>query len=205
MERTSFFPAYLALTTAAVVWGGSVVAQKVALGAFSPVEVSVFRGIGALAILIPLWWWREGTTTFSPRVIGVFMVLGLGVLGNHLLVLYGLQYIGAGAAGIIIGSSPVITALLSSIILHDVPFRLVWLGCSVSFMGVFFVSGAGNEVVGGDNPLLGGNAGRSRFSELGAVHDREPSCHGTLYSPDCKLDDADVLDSFSNSASLDGT
>jgi len=36
--------------------------------------------------------------------------LGLGVLGNHLLVLFGLQLIGAGAAGIIIGASPAITA-----------------------------------------------------------------------------------------------
>ncbi len=39
--------AHVALITAAVVWGGSVVAQKIALGAFSAVEVSVFRGLGA--------------------------------------------------------------------------------------------------------------------------------------------------------------
>ena len=91
MGRSSEVTAYSALTTAAVVWGGSVVAQKIALGPFSPVEVSVFRGLGALMILIPLWWWREGSATFSLREWGVFGVLGLGVLGNHLLVLFGLQ------------------------------------------------------------------------------------------------------------------
>ena len=52
--------AYAALTTAAIVWGGSIVGQKFALGSFSAVEVSVFRGLGALALLIPLWWWQEG-------------------------------------------------------------------------------------------------------------------------------------------------
>ena len=52
--------AYAALTTAAIVWGGSIVGQKFALGSFSAVEVSVLRGLGALALLIPLWWWQEG-------------------------------------------------------------------------------------------------------------------------------------------------
>ncbi|MEE8613100.1 MAG: EamA/RhaT family transporter, partial [Nitrospirales bacterium] len=69
-------------------------AQKVALGPFSPVEVSVFRGIGALGILIPLWWWQDRSVIqWSARNIGVLTALGLGVLGNHLLVLFGLQYI----------------------------------------------------------------------------------------------------------------
>jgi len=148
--------AYAALTTAAIVWGGSVVAQKVALGPFSPVEVSVFRGVGALMFLVPLWWWKEGNATVSMRDIGIFIALGLGVLGNHLLVLYGLKSIGAGAAGIIIGVGPVITALLSAAILHDVPFRAVGMGCLVSFAGVVLVSGFRSGAGVGENPWLGG-------------------------------------------------
>lgn len=156
MSRSGEAAAYSALTTAAVVWGGSVVAQKIALGPFSPVEVSVLRGLGALMILIPLWLWREGGTTFSLREWGKFVALGVGVLGNHLLVLFGLQFIGAGAAGIIIGASPAITAFLSSLILRDVPFRKVWFGCVMSFAGVVLVSGTGGEDGVGENPLVGG-------------------------------------------------
>lgn len=159
MGRPKESAAYAALATAAVVWGGSVVAQKVALGAFSAVEVSVFRGIGALGILVPLWWWQERTHTSTRlvlRELGVLTALGLAVLGNHLLVLYGLQYIGAGAAGVIIGASPAITAFLSSLILRDVPFRRVWVGCAVSFMGVAFVSGGWATADGGAHPILGG-------------------------------------------------
>ncbi len=148
--------AYSTLTLAAMVWGGSVVAQKVALGPFSPVETSVFRGLGALAILIPLWVWKEGLIQFSGRDWKEFFLLGLGVLGNHLLVLFGLEFIGAGAAGIIIGASPAITAFLSSLILKDLPFRLVWVGCLVSFVGVVVITGRSGFEGVGSNPILGG-------------------------------------------------
>jgi drug/metabolite transporter (DMT)-like permease len=154
--KPSALSAYGALTTAAMVWGGSVVAQKVALGPFSPVETSVFRGLGALSILIPLWLWQEGGKSFSRNDWGVFALLGLGVLGNHLLVLFGLQFIGAGSAGVIIGASPAITAFLSSLILKDVPFRVIWLGCLVSFLGVVVITGQGGMAGSGSNPLLGG-------------------------------------------------
>ncbi|MCZ6801769.1 MAG: DMT family transporter [Nitrospirae bacterium] len=149
--------AYSALVTASIVWGGSVVAQKVALGPFSVVEVSVFRGLGALLILIPLWWWQEkSSTVWNSSDWSLLTVLGLGVAGNHLLILYGLQFIGAGTAGVIIGASPAITALLSSMILKDVPFGKVWLGCAVSFVGVALVSGAQASDGAGSNSLLGG-------------------------------------------------
>ncbi len=154
--KPSVASAYGALTMAAMVWGGSVVAQKIALGPFSPVETSVFRGLGALAILIPLWLWKEGWQQFSKEDWGMFGVLGLGVLGNHLLVLFGLQFIGAGAAGLIIGVSPVITALLSSLILRDVSLRVIWQGCLVSFAGVVVITGRGGMEGVGSNPVVGG-------------------------------------------------
>ncbi len=155
-SKPSAVSAYSALTTAAMVWGGSVVAQKVALGPFSPVETSVFRGLGALAILIPLWLWKEGGGKFSRNDWMLFFLLGLGVLGNHLLVLFGLQFIGAGAAGVIIGASPAITAFLASLILKDIPLRSIWLGCVVSFIGVVVVTGQQGMAGAGSNPLLGG-------------------------------------------------
>lgn len=157
MSSPSKSAAYAALLTASVVWGGSVVAQKVALGAFSAVEVSVFRGLGALCILVPLWWWQEQSgTRLTMRDLGILTALGLGVLGNHLLILYGLQHIGAGAAGVIIGASPAITAFLSSLLLRDIPFSRVWVGCAVSFIGVALVSGGNATTDGGADPVLGG-------------------------------------------------
>lgn len=157
MQKPSVFAAYAALTTSALVWGGSIVGQKLALGAFSAVETSLLRGFGALAILIPLWWWSErGRTTWTARDLRLLSLLGLGVLGNHLLTLFGLRYIGAATAGVIIGASPAITALLSSLLVRDIPFNTVAAGCAVSFAGVALVSGVGGEAPSGDNPWLGG-------------------------------------------------
>ena len=156
MRGPSSALAYAALTTAAILWGGSIVGQKYALSSFSAVEVSVLRGLGALAILVPLWWVQEGKAfALTGRDVRVLTALGLAVLGNHLLTLIGLRYIGAASAGVIIGSSPVITALLSSLLIKDVPFRKVVTGCALSFAGVALVSGGGGGQPG-DNPWLGG-------------------------------------------------
>lgn len=161
MRKPSESAAFAALTVAAVVWGGSIVGQKVALAHFSAVETSVLRGLGALAILIPLWWWQEyrpaGSFKFSPRDFGELSLLGLAVLGNHLLTLFGLRYIGAAAAGVIIGASPVVTALLSSLLVRDLPFRAVAAGCALSFAGVVLVSGVGQAGQAGEQPWLGGS------------------------------------------------
>jgi drug/metabolite transporter (DMT)-like permease len=157
MRTPSELSAYVALLVSAVVWGGSIVGQKFSLGYFSAVETSVLRGLGALVILIPLWWWREGrSVTFTPRDLGRLAILGLAVLGNHLLTLLGLQYIGAAVAGVIIGASPVVTALLSSLLIRDVPFRAVAAGCAVSFAGVLLVSGWGTDSHAGEQPWMGG-------------------------------------------------
>jgi drug/metabolite transporter (DMT)-like permease len=155
MGSPSPFPAYAALVTAAMVWGGSIVFQKLALASFSAVETSVIRGLGALAILIPLWWSQHGGARWARTDWGALTLLGLAVLGNHLLTLFGLRYIAAGAAGVIIGASPVITALLSSLWLRDVPFRAVAGGCALSFIGVALVSGGGAGDAG-RQPVLGG-------------------------------------------------
>jgi drug/metabolite transporter (DMT)-like permease len=68
--------------------------------------------------------------------------------------LIGLKYVSGAVAGVIIGSSPVVTSLLSAMLIQDVPLRAVWLGCLLSFAGVALVSVAGFQAAG-EQPLLG--------------------------------------------------
>lgn len=147
--------AYGSVVLAAILWGGSIVAQKMALGSFSAVEASVLRDIGGLAILLATWWWREGGTfKLTKPDVRLLGLLGLGVLGNHLLILMGLKYVSGAVGGVIIGSSPVVTALLSAMLIRDVPLRAVWAGGLLSFAGVGLVSVAGFQA-SGEQPLLG--------------------------------------------------
>ena len=147
--------AYGSVVLAAVLWGGSIVAQKMALGSFSAVEASVLRDVGGLAILLATWWWQEGgVIKISRPDLRLLGLLGLGVLGNHLLILMGLKYVSGAVGGVIIGSSPVVTALLSAMLIRDVPLRAVWAGAGLSFAGVGLVSVAGFQAAG-EQPLLG--------------------------------------------------
>jgi drug/metabolite transporter (DMT)-like permease len=147
--------AYGSVALAAVLWGGSIVAQKMALGSFSAVEASVLRDIGGLAILLVTWWWQEGgVINISKPDLRLLALLGLGVLGNHLLILMGLKYVSGAVGGVIIGSSPVVTALLSAMLIRDVPLRAVWAGAVLSFAGVGLVSVASFQAAG-EQPLLG--------------------------------------------------
>ncbi|HKT34300.1 MAG TPA: DMT family transporter [Nitrospira sp.] len=147
---------YGAIVVAAMLWGGSIVAQKVALSGFSAVEASVLRDLGGLVILITMWWWQSGSLApLTRRDYRTLALLGLGVLGNHLLILIGLKYVSGAVAGVIIGSLPVVTALLSAVFIQDVPLRAVWSGSLLSFLGVGLVSVAGFSAAG-ERPLLGG-------------------------------------------------
>lgn len=156
MRNPTDMAAYGALTLAAVLWGGSIVAQKMALGSFSAVEASVLRDIGGLAILLATWWWQDGTLAKLTKAdVRTLFWLGLCVLGNHLLILIGLRYVSGAVAGVIIGSSPVVTALLSAVLIQDVPLRTVWAGGVLSCAGVSLVLTAGFSAAG-DQPVLGG-------------------------------------------------
>lgn len=147
--------AYGSVVLAAVLWGGSIVAQKMALGSFSAVEASVLRDVGGLVILLATWWWQEGgVIKISRSDLRLLGLLGLGVLGNHLLIMMGLKYVSGAVGGVIIGSSPVVTALLSAMLIRDVPLRAVWAGAGLSFAGVGLVSVAGFQAAG-EQPLLG--------------------------------------------------
>ena len=155
MSQPSTTMAYGSVVLAAALWGGSIVAQKMALTSFSAVEASVLRDIGGLAILLATWWSKEGgamrVSGADARLLGL---LGLGVLGNHLLILMGLNYVSGAVGKVIIGSSPVVTSVLSAMLIKDVPLRAVWAGALLSFAGVGVVSVAGFQAAG-DQPLLG--------------------------------------------------
>jgi drug/metabolite transporter (DMT)-like permease len=133
--------AYASLTTAAVLWGGSVIAQKWGVSYFTPLRLAFLRGIGATLFLLPVWIGsKERKREFQREDFFAFFLLAfLAMIGNQLSNYYGLQSIPASEAGMIMGLTPVLTVLLSSSFFHEPMSRRRTAGGLISFLGVLLV------------------------------------------------------------------
>ena len=133
--------AYASLTTAAVLWGGSVIAQKWGVSFFSPLRLALLRGIGATLFLLLMWVGsKEKKRAFSPKDFSSFFLLAfLAMIGNQLSNYYGLRTIPAAEAGMIMGLTPVLTVLLSSFFFYEPMSRRRTAGGLISFAGVMLV------------------------------------------------------------------
>jgi drug/metabolite transporter (DMT)-like permease len=133
--------AYASLTIAAVLWGGSVIAQKWGVSFFSPLRLALFRGIGATLCLLPLWLGSKAHRgAFRAGDLPDFFLLAfLAMIGNQLFNYYGLRTIPASEAGMIMGLTPVLTVLLSSFFFKEPLTRRKTGGSLLSFAGVLLV------------------------------------------------------------------
>jgi drug/metabolite transporter (DMT)-like permease len=128
------------LIGAAVIWGGSVVAQKFALQTWNPYFVLFIRGSGTLLFILPFMWIKD---PFHLQTIwnNKLNLLGVSMTGfaNSFFVLLGLQYTSAMEAGMIMGSTPIVTALMLAILGKQSLDRVGWIGCLLTFFGVTLV------------------------------------------------------------------
>ncbi|MHB8481283.1 MAG: DMT family transporter [Nitrospiria bacterium] len=128
------------LVAAAMIWGGSIVAQKAALQIWNPYFILLVRGGGTLLLIFPYLMFKnqiQPSLLFKDR----FRLAGISITGlaNSLFVLLGLQYTSAMEAGMIMGSTPILTALmLVSLGKRSLDGR-GWLGCVITFLGVVLV------------------------------------------------------------------
>lgn len=141
MSSRSDRAAYLSLTTASLLWGGSVIAQKWGVTFFPPVQLALARGTGATLCLLPLWL-RTRRTGVAWRAADLFLFLVLGFLSmvaNQLFNYYALRLITASEAGMIIGLTPVVTVLLAPLFFREPLTRKRIAGSLLSFLGVILI------------------------------------------------------------------
>lgn len=144
---------------AAVSWGASFVAIKVALRTLSPLPLVWLRfgmGVGILAIFTVL---RKEKDPLSVREWALVVLLGfLGVPFHHLIQSTGLKTAQAAASAWIISSMPVFIALLGCLFLHETMTRRRWCGLGMAAIGVLLV-------------VTRGDPKRLLFSDPGSVGD----------------------------------
>lgn len=135
----------LALGATLVLWASAFAGIRAGLHAYSPGQVAVLRFLVAsltLAIYAGVAHLRLPKLRDIP---GLALTGIIGITFYNLALNYGETRVSAGAASLLIASTPIWTALLASIALHErIPPR-VWLGVAVSFGGVALIASGEGE------------------------------------------------------------
>ena len=132
--------ALIAVAATVLVWGGSYSAIRIALAGLLPVEIAVLRYFVAaivsviyLVVVRP----RMPSTTALLRLAttGVLYVVGFAVLLNS-----GQETVSAAVASFIVGTSPVMIAIIAVVMLGEPFGRISWLGALISFAGIGLIA-----------------------------------------------------------------
>ncbi len=139
--------ALLALTTAAVLWGTAVPLSKSALSGLGPLWLTVFRfGISGLLLMVTLRPSLKGT--FRPNLL-IWGAIGYG--GSIAVQNLGIARTSVTHAALIIGTVPVVVAVMAVVFQKARVSAIAWGGFALSTAGIALVAGAG----GGSSSLLG--------------------------------------------------
>ena len=130
----------LALGATVFFWASAYAGIRDALQAFGPGEVALARLIVA-AVVLALY--AVATRMRMPEARDLPVILFAGLLAfavYHVALNYGEITVSAGAAGVLIATAPVYTALLAAAFLGERLRPLGWAGMVVSFTGAALIS-----------------------------------------------------------------
>lgn len=139
--------ALLALAAALLLWASAFAGIRAGLRAYSPGQLAVLRFVVASAVLA-LYASVAHFRRPKGRDIPGFLLSGIiGISFYNLALNYGETRVSAGAASLLIASTPIWTALLASFTLHERLTPRRWMGILVSFAGVALIaSGEGQGI-----------------------------------------------------------
>jgi drug/metabolite transporter (DMT)-like permease len=157
----------LLLVTMVVIWGSNFSLVKVALRDFPEIAFNAFRlVIASTLFLLALWQTRKKTSSTEitrpmTRADWKRLVV-LGIIGHlvyQLCFLAGVKRTSVGNGSLIMGTTPVVVALLSAWAGHERVPMMRWVGAAVSFVGLYIVVGGAASWTGsshlGDLLMLG--------------------------------------------------
>ncbi|MBU1003520.1 MAG: DMT family transporter [Proteobacteria bacterium] len=156
MNPTSPLIAYLALTTASLLWGGSFIAMKYALGTFDPMIIIFGRMAMGFALLLPFA--GKIRTACSPRPGDLKLLLFMALCEPCLYFLFeanALQYTSASQAGMITATLPLMVSMAAIPILKEKVSPGTLFGFGLAVAGVAWLSAAGVATEDAPNPVLG--------------------------------------------------
>jgi drug/metabolite transporter (DMT)-like permease len=130
----------LALGATGFFWASAYAGIRDALEVFGPGEVALARLLVA-AVVLALYAVATGRRLPEARDLpAVFLAGFLAFAVYHVALNYGEITVSAGAAGVLIATAPVFTALLATVFLGERLRSLGWAGMAVSFVGAALIS-----------------------------------------------------------------
>ena len=124
-----------------VAWASAFAGIRAGLRAFSPSQLAVLRFLIASAVLAVYAGIAHFRRPEFSDIPGLVLSGAIGIAVYNLGLNYGETRVSAGAASLLIASTPIWTALAARLWLHEKLTPLGWFGVLVSFAGVALIAG----------------------------------------------------------------
>jgi len=137
----------LALAFTLVIWASAFAGIRAGLCAYAPANLAVLRFLVASTVLAIYAMVAHFRRPEARDVPGLILSGAIGISFYNLALNYGETHVTAGAASLLISSTPIWTALAARFWLHEKLAILGWAGILLSFGGVALIaSGEGNGI-----------------------------------------------------------
>ena len=139
-EHKGFGTTDILMLSAILCWALNFSFIKIALREFSPLGFNGIRlFIASIILIIALFVSREGFSLAKSDILKIFF---LGIIGNaafQLVFIHGINWTTASKTSVIMAMTPVLVAMLSTLLKHERIHWAGWLGIFISFIGFYFV------------------------------------------------------------------
>jgi drug/metabolite transporter (DMT)-like permease len=132
--------AWLALGIALLLWSSAYAGIRAGLEGYSPGQLGVFRFAIASLVLVLYAILKPFRRPERRDLPGLLFTGAVGISFYTLALNYGETTVTAGAGSMIVASTPVWTAVLAGLFLHERLSIVGWAGVLVSFLGVILIA-----------------------------------------------------------------
>lgn len=168
MQVISRWGPHLRLLGMTVLWGASWPAGRIIAQSMPPLAGACLRFALAAMVLIPWMYWTVGLSPLkhwtAQRWLGMAAAAATGVFGYAVFFLWGLQYLPAGKAALVITLNPVMTLLLAAWIFKERLTTTIAAGMAMAVIGAIVVLSHGQPL-----QILHGDLGLGEVLILGCV------------------------------------
>ncbi|WKA54038.1 DMT family transporter [Planococcus shixiaomingii] len=143
---------YVILTLVMLTWGFNLPSVKYLVSFVEPVTLTAFRILTAgisVFILLAVFRLLRWPTKNEWKYITLASLLN--VVGHHYFLSSGLALTSGTSAGLVLGTGPMLTAVLVSLIMRIYPSKLQWIGVVIGLAGVTATVMVGSEGMNGMN------------------------------------------------------